>query len=55
MAEKEKRQGRGMSIEFESTEEKEAFFRKCNATGRKGATVVKLLIKGFMEGKFKLD
>lgn len=55
MAEKEKRLGRGMSIEFESAEEKEAYFKKCKSTGRKGATVAKLLIKGFMEGKFKLD
>lgn len=55
MAEKEKRLGRGMYIELESAEKKEAFLRKCNSTGRKGATVIKLLIDGFMEGKFKLD
>jgi hypothetical protein len=55
MADKEKRKGRGMSIEFESVEKKEAFFTKCEKGGRKGAAVIKLLIDGFMEGKFKLD
>ena len=55
MAEAEKRKGKGMSVEFESTEKKEAFLKKCANSGRKGATVIKLLVDGFMEGKYKLD
>jgi hypothetical protein len=55
MANAEARKGKGMSFEFESAEEKEAFMTKCDNGGRKGAAVIKLLIKGFIEGKFKLD
>jgi|GEM_PF-3435323 len=55
MAEAEKRKGRGMYIEFESAEKKAAFLKKCSLNGQKGATVIKQLIEGFMQGKFKLD
>lgn len=43
-----------MSIEFSTPEEKDAFFDRCEKSGRAAAKVVKLLIAGFMEGKYKL-
>lgn len=54
MADKEERRGKQMNFEFGTTEEKQAFFDKCGQSGRTATKIIKLLIAGYMEGKFKI-